>query len=107
MSPMRFLAIIDPPALLRPQSDTSVAFLDEMRRRGHEVAVCQMHELWLREGEAAATVTWVEAVSRTTAPALTLRAGTEPQPLSHFGAVLMRKDPPYDGTYHLCTQILE
>jgi glutathione synthase len=105
---MRILSIIDPPHLLNPATDTTVAILDEALRRGHQLFVCQMGDLWLHGDEPGADVLGVEAVSRVSRPALTL-AG-EParsHSLSHFHAVLMRKDPPYDGAYHLATLLLE
>lgn len=104
---MRILAIIDPPSTLRPAADTTVAILDEARLRGHEVWVCEIGELWLRDATAGVTARAVQTVSRTVAPALHLTETHANLPLSHFHVVLMRKDPPYDTVYHLATQILE
>jgi glutathione synthase len=103
---MRLLAIIDPPHLLKPQSDTTVAILDEALRRGHEASICEINDLWLR-GEPGADVRKVLASSRTTRPALTVADERVPRPLSAFHAVLMRKDPPFDPIYLWATQILE
>ncbi|MFO0573702.1 MAG: glutathione synthase [Polyangia bacterium] len=103
---MRLLAIIDPPHLLKPQSDTTVAILDEAVRRGHEVSICEINDLWLN-GEPGADVRRVLATSRTTRPALTVSDERVPQPLSSFHSVLMRKDPPFDPIYLWATQILE
>ncbi len=104
---MRVLAIIDPPHSLRPRSDTTVAILDELLGRGHEVFICELHELWLRQEVAGADVRVVQSASRETAPALTCQTEAQPRPLSDFHAVLMRKDPPYDVAYHTATLILE
>lgn len=103
---MRLLAILDPPHLLKPQGDSSVAILDEALKRGHEVFLCEIGELWLR-GSPGADVRAVTAASRTTRPALTVSDERVPRPLSSFHAVLMRKDPPFDTTYLWATQILE
>jgi glutathione synthase len=103
---MRLLAIVDPPHLLKPQADTSVAILDEALGRGHEIFVCEIGELWLRGGPGA-DVRQVKATSRTTRPALTVSDERIAKPLSWFHAVLMRKDPPFDPTYLWATQILE
>jgi glutathione synthase len=103
---MRLLAIVDPPHLLKPQADTSVAILDEVLRRGHEVFICEIGELWLR-GSPGADVRQVQATSRTTRPALTVTDERIAKPLSWFNAVFMRKDPPFDPTYLWATQILE
>ena len=104
---MRILAIIDPPSTLKPQSDTTVAILDEAMLRGHEVYICEITELWLKLGEPGADVRRVQGLSRTVAPAMTVEPTREAQPLSHFHAVLMRKDPPFDSVYLQATQLLE
>jgi glutathione synthase len=104
---MRILTILDPPHLLKPGADTSVAILDEALLRGHELSTCEINDLWLHQGTPGATVRNVQAVSRATAPALSFRDGVTDVPLAHFHAVLMRKDPPYDAVYHTATQILE
>ncbi len=108
---MRILAIVDPPHSLDPQSDTTVAILDEALIRGHKVWVCELHSLWIRDGRPGADVRAVTAVQRekplAQAHALTVEAKTQAHPLEFFQVVLMRKDPPYDSTYHLATLILE
>jgi len=61
----------------------------------------------LRENQPWADVQRVTGTNREVAPALQLADGTERFPLSHFHAVLMRKDPPFDAMYLQATQILE
>ena len=104
---MRVLLLIDPPGSLRPRSDTSVAIMDECLLRGHTVFVCEPHDMLLRENQPWADVQRVTGTNREVAPALQLADGTERFPLSHFHAVLMRKDPPFDAMYLQATQILE
>ena len=104
---MRVLVIIDPPASLRPRSDTSVALMDECLQRGHQVFVCELHDLSLRDCKPYALSQRVTGTNRETAPALSLESGTQLLPLSHFHAVLMRKDPPFDSMYLQATQILD
>lgn len=104
---MRVLAVIDPPGSLRPRSDTTVALLDELLRRGHETFVCQVQDLWLRHEVAGATVYAVTGTDRENRPALTLDATAKERALGDFHAVLMRKDPPYDIMYHFATLLLE
>ena len=69
---MRVLVIIDPPSSLRPRSDTSVAIMDECLLRGHSVFVCEPQDLSLRDNRPFADVQAVQAVSRETAPAVTV-----------------------------------
>ena len=104
---MRILVLLDPPHLLRPKSDTSVAIIDGLVRRGHDVFFAEIHSLWLRQVVVGAQVYAIRSVSREEAPALTLDPEVQSQPLSHFHAVLMRKDPPYDIAYHTATLLLE
>lgn len=104
---MRILAIIDPPHLLNPRGDTTVAILEEAMRRGHQIHVCEIGDLWLHGDEPGADVLKVQALSREERPALTVFSGASGHALSHFHAVLMRKDPPYDDRYHLATLLLE
>ncbi len=104
---MRILTIVDPPHLLKPAADTSVAILDEALLRGHELSICEINDLWVRQGVAGALTRRVQSVSRTTAPALVTSPERNSLPLEHFHVVLMRKDPPYDSTYHQATHILE
>jgi glutathione synthase len=108
MQSMRILTILDPPHLLKPAADSTVAILDEALLRGHELSICEINDLWLSHATPGAAVRRVQSISRTTAPAIVV-TGEAPAnvPLEHFHAVLMRKDPPYDGVYHLATQILE
>lgn len=107
MQLMRILAIIDPPQTLRPTADSTVAILDEACQRGHSAWVCEIGELFLNHATPGAAARAVQAVSRTTAPALTVSPTRDSLPLSHFHAVLMRKDPPYDSVYHQATLIME
>jgi len=104
---MRVLVIIDPPQTLRPRSDTSVALIDECLLRGHSVWVCEPQDLSLRQECPFADALGVVSAHREVAPALVLRKEAERLPLSHFHAVLMRKDPPFDSMYLHSTQILE
>jgi glutathione synthase len=104
---MRILAIIDPPQTLDPQSDTTVAILEEAQQRGHQIAICELHDLWLRGSVAGADVRAVTAIRRDRRPALSVDEQRLPRPLEDFHVVLMRKDPPYDINYHLATLILE
>lgn len=104
---MRVLVLLDPPQTLRPKSDTSVAIIDEIMRRGHEAFFAEIHSLWLRQDVVGAHVHAIQSVSREHAPALTLAPEAQSRPLSDFHAVLMRKDPPYDVMYHTATLLLE
>jgi len=85
---MKFLFVMDPPERLDRDGDTTLAFIDEATRRGHEALTCQPGDLWADGGRAMA------------------RSGAD-VPLDGLDAVFLRKDPPYDVAYHLHTLLCE
>jgi glutathione synthase len=113
----RILFIIDPLASLKAHKDSSVAMMRVAAQRGHDLWVAEPSQLRTRwpaaHGcELSVLATQIEVLAGPTASA----SQGEPwcQPLqqtrliaSDFRAVIMRKDPPYDVDYHVCTQLLE
>lgn len=101
---MDLLFIIDPPEELKAYKDTTVCMMRAAQRRGHAVHVCTQDALAWRAGPVTA---------RATRLALTdndedwyRRDGTAERALPAFGAVLMRKDPPFDMEYVASTWLL-
>jgi glutathione synthase len=80
---------MDPPERLDCDGDTTLAFIDEATRRGHEALVCQPGDLWA-DGPRARAATGGGEVA-----------------LDEIDAVFLRKDPPYDPAYHLHTLLCE
>ncbi len=102
---LRILVVMDPPAAINPDGDTTLVMIMESLARGYEVGVCEARHLELDGPEAWATVTTVVKAVRAR-PAFELGA-TKRQPLSAFQAVLMRKDPPFDIEYFTATLLLD
>ncbi len=103
---MKFLFIADPLENFKIYKDTTFAMMREAQRRGHSLAVCEpRHVSWVRGGQVTAQVrhitltgesnNWFSVQSEETAA------------LAGFGAVLMRKDPPFDSEYFYATHMLE
>jgi glutathione synthase len=103
---MKFLFIADPLENFKIYKDTTFAMMREAQRRGHSLAVCEpRHVSWVRGGQVTAQVRhitltgdsdhWFSVQSEETAA------------LAGFGAVLMRKDPPFDSEYFYATHMLE
>ena len=103
---MKFLFIADPLENFKIYKDTTFAMMREAQRRGHSLAVCEpRHVDWVRGGQVTAQVRhimltgdsdhWFSVQSEETAA------------LAGFGAVLMRKDPPFDSEYFYATHMLE
>lgn len=102
---MRILFILDPLPELKVYKDSSVAMMQAAHARGHTLWVCEPNELWMRDGEVA-----VHARSLELTPGAGdwYRVGAVAgEPLAAFGAVLMRKDPPFDAEYLYATYLLE
>ncbi|MBK8525293.1 MAG: glutathione synthase [Betaproteobacteria bacterium] len=103
---MRLLFIIDPLPGLKASKDSSVAMMRAAQARGHEVWVALVDALfWTSRGGVCATATrielgdddhaWYRETERTTLS------------LADSGAVIMRKDPPFDIEYVTATWMLE
>jgi glutathione synthase len=97
--------ILDPLASLKAYKDSSIAMMRELARRGHAVWAMQQHDLAWQGGETRGTAVPLKLTADDHA---WYEAG-QPQarPLAHFGAVMMRKDPPFDMEYVYSTYLLE
>jgi glutathione synthase len=102
---MDFAFIVDPLPTLKAYKDSSIAMMRALAKRGHRIYAIGMSDMW-----------WTHAGTFASAAPLQLHpddhdwysAGQpEERALRDFGAVLMRKDPPFDMEYLYATQILE
>ena len=101
---MRIAFVVDPLAKLKAYKDSSVFMMREAAKRGHEVFAFEACHMALVQNQVLARVSslsisanndqWYKVVSETE------------MPLSDFGAVLMRKDPPFDQEYLYATLLL-
>ncbi len=104
---MRHLFVIDPIERLDPEKDTTIAFLREAQRRGHDIHVCLIETLGIGPGGRP----WADASSvRTVEPAdggAWYETGDERQAfLDVYDVVWMRKDPPFDMAFFYATHLL-
>ncbi len=101
---MQLLFVIDPPESLKAYKDSSVAMMRAARRRGHAVWISQVEEIHWSKNQVAARARPLEVTDddedwyRAHAP--------QTRRLAEFGAVLMRKDPPFDLEYVASTWLL-
>src|SRR4030095_9063055 len=102
---MDFAFILDPLSELKAYKDSSVARRRGLGRRGHRLFTFEQREMF-----------WDAGVTRARARPLELfdddhawyREGpADIMPLTGFGAVIMRKDPPFDMEYVYSTYLLE
>lgn len=102
---MHIVVIMDPPSTVLVDEDTSFALMLEAQVRGHRVDHCLAQDLFLHDGRLSARVCRATMQRDGKAP-ITL-APPEDVCLHDVDAVLVRKDPPFDGTYLWCTLMLE
>lgn len=97
--------LMDPLQTIKPAKDSTIAMLKAAARRGCRTWCFEQRDLWVRDGRAFARLRPLEVVGDGKD---WYRAG-EPvvRPLAEIGAVLMRKDPPFDLEYIYTTYLLE
>ena len=98
--------MMDPIVGLLPDKDTTFAFQRAAALRGHENLHALVRDVFVREGEVYAAVRPVAIHAPGNLVPCTL--GDESLvKLADVDAVLIRKDPPFDGEYLYLTQLLE
>ena len=117
---MNLLFILDPLEQLKAEKDTSLAMMREASKRGHTLYIAMQHGLYLR-GELphvqAQTFTFNSDASKTYILGELVDYALYDFALqheklngflqTHFGAIIMRKDPPFDNEYLYSTYLLE
>jgi glutathione synthase len=107
---MDILFIADPLDRFKIYKDTTYAMMAEAVRRGHTLFACEPRHLAWTGGDVEASaqrVTLVgDAAERDRHPWYAADPAAH-KPLKSFGAVLMRKDPPFDMEYVTSTWLLE
>ena len=102
---MDILFVADPLESFKIYKDTTFAMMREAQKRGHRIIACEpRHLVWQRGGVVQAAVrritltggqdTWFLETADTVA-------------IKDFGAVVMRKDPPFDSEFFYATHLLE
>jgi glutathione synthase len=107
---MDILFIADPLDRFKIYKDTTYAMMAEAARRGHTLFACEPRHLAWTGCAVEASVQRVTLVGdeadRDRHPWCAAEPAA-PKPLKSFGAVLMRKDPPFDMEYVTSTWLLE
>jgi glutathione synthase len=113
---VKLLFILDPLPSIRTYKDTSFAMMVEAARRGHEIHFAPQEGLMWKGGRAIAEhvrLHLLDGERRLGNPEIhdaqwyRLELPPLETPLAEFGAVLMRKDPPFDMEYVTSTWLLE
>jgi glutathione synthase len=109
---VRLLFVADPLESFNVKKDSTFVMMREAASRGHTLFACEPKDLlWERGAKVATHVREIALTGDTLAwfteaeiPAGRTRARAS---LADFGAVLMRKDPPFDAEYFYATHLLE
>lgn len=103
---MDILFVADPLEAFKVYKDTTFSMMREAQRRGHRVAACEPRDLvWRSGGLVQAQVRQIHLTGAD--DEWFQQEATAMRPLKDFGAVLMRKDPPFDSEYFYATHLLE
>jgi glutathione synthase len=103
---MELLFVTDPLESFKTYKDSTFAMMREAQRRGHTVHACEpRHMLWERGGVVQAQVRSITLTGDATDWFTEL--ATQVRCVKDFGAVVMRKDPPFDSEYFYATHLLE
>jgi glutathione synthase len=103
---MDILFVADPLEAFKTYKDTTFSMMREAQRRGHRIAACEpCHLVWQSGGPVSAAV---REIRLTGDDAVWFKeTALRTVPLREFGAVVMRKDPPFDSEYFYATHLLE
>jgi glutathione synthase len=103
---MDILFVADPLEAFKIYKDTTFSMMREAQRRGHRIAACEPKDInWQTGGVVNAVVREISLTGDKTG--WFRETGRPLRPLNDFGAVIMRKDPPFDSEYFYATHLLE
>nr|WP_315191312.1 glutathione synthase [uncultured Albidiferax sp.] len=107
---MNILFVADPLESFKIHKDTTFVMMREAQRRGHTISACEPQDLqWQTGAVVTAQVRDIRLTGDKAAwfsVAQPLFAGS-PRALKDFGAIIMRKDPPFDSEFFYATHLLE
>lgn len=103
---MNILFVADPLEVFKTYKDTTFSMMREAQRRGHRIAACGPQDMgWQSGGLVTAGVR--EITLTCDAQDWFRETATPVKVLKDYGAVVMRKDPPFDSEYFYATHLLE
>jgi glutathione synthase len=112
----KLLFVVDPIDSFKIYKDSTYDMMVEAAKRGHEVHVCEVPELWIEHRHMQFVVlcrsrqlhlSEAHAANRHLEGVWYTQAGQAEHPLIGFDAVIMRKDPPFDAEFLYATLLLE
>ena len=105
---MDLLFVADPLETFKPAKDSTFAMMRVAAARGHRLLACEPADLtWVRGARVVARRARTITLTGSTAADWFEVVQTAEHALADMGAVLMRKDPPFDSEYFYATHLLE
>jgi glutathione synthase len=103
---MKLLFVADPLETFKTYKDSTFAMMREAVKRGHEIVACEPAQLvWQRGGRVTARGARHIALTGDAADWFVTEQVAD-LALADAGAVLMRKDPPFDSEFFYATHLL-
>ena len=106
---MKLLFIADPLETFKTYKDSTFAMMREAAARGHALMACGPQDLmWQRGGRVTAFVREITLTGAADDWFIAKQQAPDeiPVALADIGAVVMRKDPPFDSEYFYATHLL-
>ena len=102
---MKIAFVVDPLDSFKIYKDTTFAIMREAHARGHALYALEQEDLAWRGGKVVGNARRIHLTGKK--PGWYRAEKAVMAPLKSFGAVLMRKDPPFDMEYVYSTYLLE
>lgn len=103
---MKLLFVADPIESFKAHKDSTFAMMREAAKRGHEIWACEVGDLvWRSGGRVVARSARALALTGDAKDWFKVIA-TQELVLAETGAIVMRKDPPFDSEYFYATHLL-
>ncbi|MCA0244743.1 MAG: glutathione synthase [Proteobacteria bacterium] len=103
---MKLLFVADPLESFKTYKDSTFAMMREAARRGHTLLACEPQGLRWQRGRPVTAAAREITLKRDAERWFEVEAEHAALPLKDCGAVLMRKDPPFDSEYFYATHLL-
>lgn len=102
---MQILFVADPLESFVIYKDSTFAMMREAQRRGHQIVACEpKHISWQSGGKVKALVRYISLTGNK--EAWFDETASKAVNLADFGAIVMRKDPPFDSEFFYATHML-
>ena len=102
---MQILFVADPLESFVIYKDSTFAMMREAQRRGHQIVACQPQDIsWQSGGKVKAQVRYISLTGDKNL--WFSETDSKVVELANFGAIVMRKDPPFDSEFFYATHML-